>query len=171
MNEHIEIWQKKKDEGLLSTSILAQNKKFLQVAMRLNEKKINQKAEEIHDSVFSKVDCLQCANCCKSIPPILNETDANRISRQLRMKTSVFKEKYTRIDEDGDMVINQSPCPFLGSDNYCSIYEVRPKACREYPHTNNFEFRKNIRLHAINATYCPGVYHILEELKKIGSGI
>jgi uncharacterized protein len=171
MNEHIEIWQKKKDEGLLSTSILAQNKKFLQVAMRLNEKKINQKAEEIHDSVFSKVDCLQCANCCKSIPPILNETDANRISRYLRMKTSVFKEKFTRIDEDGDMVINQSPCPFLGSDNYCSIYEVRPKACREYPHTNNLEFRKNIRLHAINATYCPAVYHILEELKKIGSGI
>lgn len=171
MNEHIEIWQKKKDEGLLSTSILAQNKKFLQAVMRLNEKKINQKAEEIHDLVFSKVDCLQCANCCKSIPPILNETDANRISRQLRMKTSVFKEKYTRIDEDGDMVINQSPCPFLGGDNFCSVYEVRPKACREYPHTNNFEFRKNIRLHAINANYCPGVYHILEELKKIGSGI
>jgi Fe-S-cluster containining protein len=171
MNKHIEIWQKKKDEGVLGTSVLAQNKKFLQAAMRLNEKKINQKAEEIHDSVFSKVDCLQCANCCKSIPPILNETDINRISRHLRVKTATFKDQYVHRDEDGDLVVNQSPCPFLGSDNYCSIYEVRPKACREYPHTNNFEFRKNIKLHAINATYCPGVYHILEELKNLGSGV
>jgi uncharacterized protein len=171
MNEYIDIWRKMRDLGLLQNAILSQNKKALQSMLRLNEKKLNQKAEEVHDLVFSKVDCLKCANCCISIPPILNETDANRISRHLRIKNSVFKDKYTRIDEDGDLVINQSPCPFLGTDNYCSIYEVRPKSCREYPHTNNFEFRKNIRLHAINSIYCPGVYHILEELKKTGSGI
>lgn len=167
MNEMIGIWQDKKNKGQIGPSLLAENKKFMQSLLRLNEKKLNIKAEVIHDKVFEKIDCLHCANCCKSIPPIINETDANRIARHLRIKPSVFNERYTTTDEDHDVVINASPCPFLGKDNLCSIYEVRPKACREYPHTNNLEFRKNIKLHAVNAGYCPGVYHILEQLKSL----
>lgn len=165
MNEMIGIWQDKKNKGQLGPSLLAENKKFLQSLVQKNDKKRNAKTEVIHDEVFEKIDCLQCANCCKSIPPIINQTDVNRIARHLRIKPSVFVEKYTLTDEDHDVVINASPCPFLGEDNYCSIYEIRPKACREYPHTQNQEFRKNIKLHAVNAGYCPGVYHILEQLK------
>ncbi|MEZ5067203.1 MAG: YkgJ family cysteine cluster protein [Bacteroidia bacterium] len=37
-------------------------------------------------------------------------------------------------------VLKKSPCPFLLDDNHCSIYSIRPQACREYPHT----IRKNI---------------------------
>lgn len=74
--------------------------------------------------------------------------------------------EYVIFDEDDDMVINSSPCPFLGSDNYCSIYEARPKACREYPHTDEGTFSRNLRLHQPNAHYCPAVFHILEEMER-----
>lgn len=161
MNVLIEQWDKRK------TEVKEQNKKLLGKLLKSNQKKLNQKAEEIHDSVFKEVDCLDCANCCKSIPPIINETDIRRISKYLGLKTSVFMSENITVDEDGDMVFNQSPCKFLATDNKCAIYEVRPKACRQYPHTNNFEFSKNIRLHLPNSEYCPAVFHILEKLKEI----
>ncbi len=160
MENIFEEWLKKRDQAA------QQNKKFLKKLSKLNEKKLNPVAEEIHDLVFEKVDCLVCANCCTSIPPIVNETDAKRVAKFLGLKITVFKEEYLKMDEDGDMVINKSPCPFLKRDNKCRIYDVRPRACKEYPHTNDYKFFKNIKLHAVNTKYCPAVFYILEELKK-----
>ena len=161
MENLIEEWKKRKIEANTS------NKKIIQKVKKLNEKKINQLADEIHDNVFSKLNCLDCANCCKSIPPILNDTDIKRIAKFLGVKIPKFEEDYVKTDEDYDRVMKKSPCTFLGIDYKCDIYEVRPKACREYPHTNNFEFIKNSKLHSINADYCPAVFHILNELKKL----
>lgn len=164
MNNLIEDWRQKMTEKQGSRK-LHSNKKWLESLKRLNNKNLSALAAETHQSVFSQLDCLQCANCCKSIPPIINETDVNRIAKFLRMKPTNFKQQYTLHDKDGDMVINQTPCPFLGKDNYCSIYEVRPKACRAYPHTDGYQFAENLKLHAVNATFCPAVYHILEQMK------
>ncbi len=147
--------------------VIEENKKFLFQLTKQKLKEVASKANEVHDEVFERIDCLDCANCCKSIPPIVNQTDSRRIARYLKLSESLFFQKYLCKDEDGDTVINQSPCPFLESDNKCQIYEVRPKACREYPHTNNHEFVKNIRLHTQNTQYCPAVFHIVEKLKEI----
>jgi uncharacterized protein len=156
----IEIWLAKKDK------ITPIHKKTVKKLSRMNEKKLNALADEIHENVFNQIDCLDCANCCKSIPPIINETDVRRISKHLHMKATDFKNQYVKYDEDMDMVINGSPCPFLMQNNTCEIYDLRPKACREYPHTNNFEFADHLKLHAVNSMYCPAVYHIIEELEK-----
>ncbi len=164
MSKPIEEWRKKKGE------VRKQNKQFLKRLGRKKGKQLDALAENVHDEVFSEVDCLQCANCCTSIPPIVNQTDAKRIAKHLGMKLSKFQDEYLTIDEDGDMVMRTTPCVFLQEDNYCLIYEYRPKACREYPHTNNLEFSKHLKLHEKNARYCPGVFHILERLKKLELG-
>lgn len=156
----MQIWQsrhKEKEE---------ENRKFLFRSISKHTKEINIAADEIHEEVFKRINCLDCANCCKSIPPMVNATDIRRISGHLKLTESAFTHKFLRCDEDGDTVINQSPCPFLEADNKCRIYEVRPKACREYPHTDNRQFIKNIRLHLQNSHYCPAVFHILEQLKQ-----
>jgi len=153
-----QIWTQRKDQ------VKARNKKLINRISKLNSKKMNALAEEIHVNVFDRIDCLECANCCTSIPPMVNETDVRRISKYLGLKTSKFKEQYLRIDEDQDMVMNQSPCHFLGDGNMCDIYDVRPKACRQYPHTDNYEFTKHLKLHLTNTRYCPAVFHILEEM-------
>lgn len=158
----MELWQDrtKKDKIAIKKLLFRLNKS--------KNKKINQLADQLHEDVFNEIDCLECANCCKSIPPIINDLDLRRAAKFLGMKPTDFQEKYIRIDEDLDMVIKSSPCPFLEEDNSCFIYEGRPRACREYPHTDNYEFLKNLKLHLKNSEYCPAVYHILDRMRQEG---
>ncbi len=81
------------------------------------------------------------------------------------MKDAAFVDEYVRVDEDGDQVFKSMPCPFLGADNYCSVYEHRPKACREYPHTDRVKQHQLLKLHLKNAEICPAVELVLEDVK------
>ena len=140
---------------------------FLEKLKKKRGHELDETAEKIHNKVFKKIDCLDCANCCTSIPPIVKKQDSLRISKYLGLPESEFFAKYLRVDEDGDIVMNQSPCPFLGDQNYCEIYEVRPKACETYPHTNQYQFSSNLKLHKFNNQYCPAVFHIIERLQSL----
>jgi len=122
--------------------------------------------KSLHRKVFEKIDCLECANCCKTISPILIDKDIQRISKKLKIKLSEFADYYLKEDVEGDFVFKESPCPFLMSDNYCSIYEVRPRACREYPHTDRKRFFQILDLTLKNTYVCPAVLEIVAELKK-----
>jgi Fe-S-cluster containining protein len=126
---------------------------------------LDRRAAELHEQTFARLDCLACANCCRSIPPIVNRADARRIARHLRMTEGEFHARYLTRDEDGDTVINASPCPFLEQDNRCAIYEHRPRACRAYPHTDE-DFSAQLGLHLRNIVYCPGVFRIMEQLMR-----
>ena len=139
-------------------------KKFINSLSARKNKSLDTKADELHEKAFSKIDCLDCANCCTSIPPIVTRSDVKRLSKALGIRESAFKAKYLVQDEDDDWVMNTTPCPFLLEDNKCSVYEDRPKACRRYPHTTSDEFRNNLALHSGNAHYCPAVFYILEEM-------
>jgi Fe-S-cluster containining protein len=90
------------------------------------------------------------------------------MAKALRIKSYDVIQTYLRVDEDGDMVFKTMPCPFLGTDNYCSIYESRPKACREYPHTDRKRFYQIYNLSIKNASTCPIVYEVLEQLTNKG---
>jgi len=157
MSRLIESWKRKKD----NTSY----KKLKKKLKRERGKSLDRFATEMDKAVFEEIDCLDCANCCKGIPPIVNKTDAQRIAKKLGLSTAAFSEKHLTVDEDGDTVMNQSPCPFLLEDNKCSIYEFRPKACREYPHTAT-DFSAHIDYHITNAAYCPATFHILERIEQ-----
>ena len=120
----------------------------------------------IHEDVFSHIDCLKCANCCKTTGPLFTDKDIQRISKHFRIRPSEFVERYLRIDEDSDYVLKSVPCFFLGEDNCCSIYEVRPKACREYPHTDRIKQYQLLKLTKKNIDICPAVFEIVEKIKK-----
>ncbi|MBK9282886.1 MAG: YkgJ family cysteine cluster protein [Sphingobacteriaceae bacterium] len=121
----------------------------------------------LHEEVFSEIDCLSCANCCKTTSPIFYERDIERASKALKMKPGDFTTKYLQIDADKDYVLKSAPCPFLDAENYCSIYESRPNACREYPHTNRKKMIQILDLTTKNTLVCPAVLKITTELKKI----
>lgn len=142
-----------------------ENKQFLDKAKR--KKGIVRELPDLHDEAFSKIDCLKCANCCKTISPRFKTPDLVRISKHLGMKQGDMIDTYLRLDEDGDYVVKKSPCPFLGSDNYCSIYEARPGDCRKYPYTDSGEFFEYTNTTMLNTTTCPAVYYVLERLKEI----
>lgn len=122
--------------------------------------------QELDENFFDKFDCLNCANCCRTLGPKLLSKDIERLSRHLKMKETEFIEKYLTIDEDNDFVYKSMPCPFLDSDNYCLVYQYRPKACREYPHTSQRKFHNILNQTLLNTFTCPAVFEIVEQLKK-----
>ena len=82
-----------------------------------SRKRINRLAKELNDQVFAQLNCLSCAKCCKGIPPIILDVDIHRISKSIDIQPDTFREQYTKIDEDGDRVMKNSPCIFLLNNN------------------------------------------------------
>lgn len=139
-------------------------KQYRQWLKRADKNKVLRQLPDIHEEAISKIDCLQCAACCKNYSPRFKTPDIKRISRHLGMKESVFIETYLLLDEDGDYVVNARPCPFLGADNHCSIYDERPSDCRRFPYTDEDVLLKRPQLTLKNSTFCPITYYVLERL-------
>ena len=143
-----------------------ENKKFFSKLRKKPPKDLDRQMQQMHEEEFSRTNCLDCANCCKTTGPLFTNKDIERISKHLKLKPQQFIEKYLRIDEENDYVLQQVPCSFLDAENYCLIYDVRPKACREYPHTDRKDFHKISNITIKNTAICPAAYNIVEEMKK-----
>jgi len=147
----------------LSADHQKQYKQFLQ---RADKNKVLKQLPDLHEKAFAEVDCLTCANCCKNYSPRFKTPDIKRISKLLKLKESVFIDTYLVLDTEGDYVTNTKPCPFLGADNYCSIYEDRPSDCKRFPYTDEDVLIKRPAITLKNSTFCPAVHHVLEHLLK-----
>lgn len=140
-------------------------KKTVKSLKKKKPKDLDQRFAKIHEEVFQEVDCLTCANCCKTTSPMFFDKDIERLASHLKMKPGQFIESYLFLDTDGIYALKSSPCPFLGEDNYCSVYEYRPKACREYPHTNHRKMVTKLELALKNTEICPAVEMILKRIE------
>ena len=145
---------------------LKENVKFFKRLKRMKPKVLDQMIHPLHEEVFSCTDCLKCANCCSTTSPLFTDKDISRIAKYLRIKPSVVVSQYLKIDEDRFYVLKKAPCTFLGADNYCSIYDARPKACRGYPHTDRAKQSQLLKITEKNVEVCPAVFEIVEKLKK-----
>lgn len=150
-----------------SANYRANNEGFYKQVNKTKGKQLDKSFHQLHDEAFEKMDCLTCANCCKTTSPIFYPADIDRMSKAVKMKSAAFIETYLKVDQEGDYVLQSSPCPFLGHDNKCIVYESRPTACREYPHTDRKRMQQIVNLTFNNAEICPAVYNILERLKQI----
>jgi Fe-S-cluster containining protein len=155
MTDLLNNWQKK------SLEHQKHYKRLLQVA---DKNKVLKQLPALHEEAFARIDCLQCANCCKNYSPRFKPTDIKRIAKREQMKEGDFIDKYLRMDEDGDYVTRSLPCPFLGDDNYCRIYESRPSDCHRFPYTDEDVLLKRPALTQKNSSFCPIVYFVLEKL-------
>jgi len=142
------------------------NKKYFRKLARRPPRDLDPIVTGIHEAVFEEIDCLECANCCKTTSPIFRDVDIDRIAAHLGIRPGDFVERYLHLDEEGDYVLNSAPCPFLGPDNYCSVYEVRPRACREYPHTDRKNFHQILDLTLKNTAICPAAFAIVRQLRE-----
>lgn len=152
----LEVAEKHKKENQLLVKKLKKSK----------PKNLDDNAHDAHDAAFDKIDCLQCANCCKTTSPIFYDRDIDRLAKHLKIKSSAFVAQYLHLDEVGDYVLNTAPCPFLDYENYCMVYESRPAACREYPHTNRKRFYQILDLSLKNTEICPAVATVFEALRE-----
>jgi Fe-S-cluster containining protein len=148
-------WQKK---------ALQKQKEYGHFLKKADRQKLLKKLPDLHQEAFEKIDCLQCAACCRNYSPRFKTPDIKRISRHLKMKEGEFIETFLRLDEEGDYVVKSTPCPFLGADNFCSIYDVRPSDCERFPYTDEDVLLKRHAITLKNVTFCPAVYMVLERL-------
>ena len=154
-DEVLHNWQKRSKD---------KQKQFKNFLARADKNKVLKELPQLHEEAFEKIDCLQCAACCKNYSPRFKTPDVKRISKHLGMKESDFIEKYLRVDEEGDFVVKSSPCPFLGSNNFCSIYEVRPSDCARFPYTDEDVIIKRQQITLKNSTFCPITFYVLDRL-------
>lgn len=157
---------KPKEKPLSKKALENRNTKLLKQLRQKKDGELDAIINKADEQAFKKISCLDCANCCKTTGPLFTTKDVSRIAKHLKMKTSQFSELYLREDEENDFVLKQVPCAFLGSDNYCSIYDVRPKACSDYPLTGMRAQKRMLPLLMKNATICPAVESIVDELLK-----
>jgi uncharacterized protein len=151
-------WQKKAAEN---------QKQYKQLLQKADKNRLLKQLPQLHEEAFAKIDCLGCAACCKNYSPRFKTPDIKRISKHLKLKESVFIETYLNLDDEGDYVVKSTPCPFLGRDNFCSIYDVRPSDCSRFPYTDEDVFFKRPSITLKNATFCPAVFEVLEKIKAI----
>ena len=142
-----------------------ENKKFFEKLKKKTPKNLDYLMQELHKAEFKKTDCLTCANCCKTTGPLFTLADIERIAKYLKQKPQQFISQYLEIDEDKDYVLQSVPCTFLDNENACMIYDVRPKACREFPHTDRKKFQQITDLTLKNIAICPATYRIVEQMK------
>ncbi len=157
-NDLLNNWEKKSAE---------RQKEYKKYLHRADKNTVLKQLPALHEEAFEKIDCLKCANCCRNYSPRFKTPDIKRISKHLKLKEGEFIETYLRIDEDGDYVAKSTPCPFLGEDNYCSIYENRPSDCHRFPYTDEDVIIKRQNLTLKNSTFCPIVYYVLEKLLQV----
>ena len=143
-----------------------ENRKLFKQLSRFKPSKLDQEFHVLHDKYMAEVDCLDCGNCCRSISPAVKDNDISRLARYLKTRPSELTETYFDLDEEGDYVFRSQPCPFIGDDNYCSVYDARPKACREYPHTDRTRMHQVMNITFRNISICPVVYEIVRELRE-----
>jgi Fe-S-cluster containining protein len=143
-----------------------QNYRFLRSLKMRSPKKVDRIALELHQHAFSIVDCTKCANCCKTLHPVVTNEDITRIAQHLGIAEDRFIAAYLEQDEDGGYRIKKSPCPFLADDNRCTIYDERPEKCRGYPFTDKPDFVFMTMTHANNAVVCPAVFYLVEQMKR-----
>lgn len=147
-------------------------RKFLSKLEKERPKKLHSITEVIEREVWQEVDCLSCANCCKTMTPTFTLSDMKRISAHFGQTVDEFKDKWLRKERkpDGDWMNKVEPCQFLNlKDNKCSIYEIRPADCAGFPHLTK-SMKDYVHVHKQNIEYCPATYRLVEKMMVVVDG-
>ncbi|RYY56437.1 MAG: YkgJ family cysteine cluster protein [Chitinophagaceae bacterium] len=139
-------------------------KRFLSKAEGFPTRRLQAITIEVEKQVWQEIDCLSCANCCKTMTPTFNLQDTKRIARFLGESVESFREKWLKKERSGDRdwINKKEPCQFLNlKDNKCSIYEVRPADCAGFPHLRK-KLRDYVHVHKQNISHCPATYRFVE---------
>ena len=116
------------------------------------------------EEVTARIDCRECANCCREVAPVLEPDDVERLAKGLSLTDEGCLDRLLAIDEEDDTVFASLPCPLL-KDNQCSVYEHRPDDCRSYPHLEKDGFVFHLIGVVQNCAVCPIVFNVFERLK------
>ena len=98
----------------------------------------------------------------------MQERDVEKLAKTLSVKVGAFTRDYCEKTAEEGLILrrNEKGCVFL-EGNLCTVYEVRPSTCVDFPHLVRGAGSLVSRMWKLTdrATYCPIVYNVLEEWK------
>lgn len=141
-------------------------RRFLTKIEKEKSKNIDQLVQAANKAVWKEIDCLQCANCCKTMTPTYTVKDMKRIAAHFNMSVAAFKKRWLYKDKSGDWMNVKQPCQFLQKDNTCSIYAIRPRDCSGFPYLT-LKIADYAHVHKQNIEYCPATFSMVEKIKKL----
>ena len=145
---------------------------LIKTRLNLSNGELDAVVQETTDAVWSQIDCTTCANCCKTLQIELSHSDIDKLATRLQMPSREFTKRYITVLEDKARVFRTQPCPFLGEDNRCTVYEDRPQSCRGYPFLHKEDFRQRTLMYMENIEICPIIFNVWQRLKeRFGSSV
>lgn len=138
---------------------------FLKGRIKLSTEATDEIVRKTTDEVWQQIDCLSCANCCRTLQVVVDSADIDRLAARRGISAREFSRRYVKPDQFGDRIFAASPCPFLGEDNACTVYEDRPKACRDFPYLHEEHFTGRSLMMISNCETCPIVFNVWQRLK------
>jgi Fe-S-cluster containining protein len=141
-------------------------RRFLARLEKNPPKKLDQITAKVEQEVWKEINCVSCANCCKSMTPTYTSKDMKRISAHFGMTVQDFKNKWLHKERGtGDWLNRSTPCQFLDLEtNMCSIYEIRPLDCAGFPHFSGKKMVEYMHVHKQNVEFCPATYRMVEKM-------
>ena len=139
---------------------------FLKNRLNMPGKELDALVQETTDAVWEQIDCTTCAHCCRAYEIVVDDKDIRRLADRFKITVQQFARKYVTVEADKSKRFSAVPCPFLGDDNRCTVYEDRPQACRDYPYLHKDGFRQRTLSMIENAESCPIVFNVWERLKR-----
>lgn len=142
-------------------------KRFLSKLEKKPSRNLDTLTAIVEKEVWKEVDCLSCANCCKTMTPTYTPKDIKRIAAHLGMPVDAFKKKWLLKEKgsEGDWINKSTPCQFLDmKSNMCSVYAVRPADCSGFPHLSKKRMVDYMHIHKQNLEYCPATFKMVEKM-------
>ena len=143
--------------------------KFITRLKRKTPRKLQSIAIEANDTTWEGINCLSCANCCKTMTPTYRNSDIKRIAAYLKMSPDEMKKKWLKKDRGTTKWLNKTtPCQFLDlKTNMCNVYEVRPTDCAGFPHLGKKKIMEYIDMHKENLDQCPATFKMIGKMKEL----
>ncbi len=132
----------------------------------LSNAKLDSIVQESTEQVWKQIDCTKCANCCKVLQVVIDDSDIKRLAARVKSSIKAFESKYVSVGRDKVKYFKGQPCPFLGDDNKCQVYEDRPTACHDFPYLHKEDFRSRSLMMLSNLEICPIVFNVWADLKE-----
>lgn len=148
-------------------NLVSRNKKrlrsFLFRMERKSPRNLHLVTLQANELAWAKTDCMDCANCCKTMSPTYSQKDITRISKYLGMSRKSFTDKWLYRDNTGDWINKKQPCQFLDlKTNLCGIYEVRPRDCAGFPYHGTKKIKDYGHMYRQNVEFCPATNRLVE---------
>src|ERR1051325_2237055 len=116
---------------------------FVKHRLDWKDEEVDRVAQATGAEVAAAIDCTACAHCCRTLQIVVDAADMARLASRLGISVKEFRRKYVGKSEFGEECLNRQPCPFLAG-SLCSVYEDRPRACRDFPYLQESGFRQRM---------------------------